>query len=68
MCRAPAATRVPARPRDRPRLLDIIDAYELNPASEEIGWMTDRLLVTFIATAVEVRMRRSASPKRGSKE
>lgn len=38
---------------NRPRLLNIIAAYDLNAGGEDIGWMTDAQLVTFIVTAVE---------------
>jgi len=41
---------------NRPRLLNIIAAYELNPAGEDITWMTDAQLVTFIVTATEVQL------------
>jgi hypothetical protein len=41
---------------NRPRLLNIIDAYDLNPAQEEIGWMTDAQLVHFIVVAVDVQL------------
>jgi hypothetical protein len=41
---------------NRPRLLNIIAAYDLNPAGEDISWMTDAQLVTFIVTATEVQM------------
>ena len=41
---------------NRPRLLNIIAAYDLNPAAKQIGWMTDQQLVTFIVTAVEAQL------------
>jgi hypothetical protein len=41
---------------NRPRLLNIIAAYDLNPAGEDISWMTDAQLVTFIVTATEVQL------------
>jgi hypothetical protein len=41
----------------RARLLNIIEAYELNPARTEITWMTDAQLITFIVTAVEAQMK-----------
>ena len=41
---------------NRPRLLNIIVAYDLNPGAEAIDWMTDAQLVTFIVTAVEAQM------------
>ena len=43
---------------NRPRLLNIIAAFDLNPGGEEIGWMTDRQLVHFICVAVETQMTR----------
>jgi len=45
---------------NRPRLLNVIAAYDLNPAGEEISWMSDAQLVTFIVTATEVRLSKSA--------
>ncbi len=45
---------------NRPRLLNIIAAYELNPAGEDITWMTDAQLVTFIVTATEVQLSKGA--------
>jgi len=45
---------------NRPRLLNIIAAYDLNPAGEEISWMSEAQLVTFIVTATEVRLFKSA--------
>jgi hypothetical protein len=41
---------------NRPRLLNIIAAYDLNPGGEEIDWMTDAQLVTFIVTATEAQL------------
>jgi len=41
---------------NRPRLINIIAAYDLNPGGEEISWMSDRQLVQFIVTAVETQM------------
>jgi hypothetical protein len=38
---------------NRPRLLNIIAAYDLNPAANDLSWMTDAQLATFIVTAVE---------------
>lgn len=43
---------------NRPRLLNIIDAYDLNPAGEDVSWMTDAQLITFIVTATEVQLLR----------
>jgi hypothetical protein len=37
----------------RARLLNIIAAYELNPAREDLAWMTDAQLIMFIVKAVE---------------
>lgn len=44
------------RALNRPRLTNIIAAYELNPAKEDVGWMTDAQLAHFIVTAVETRL------------
>lgn len=41
---------------NRPRLLNIIAAYDLNPAGEDLSWMSDRQLVQFIVTAVEAQL------------
>ena len=41
---------------NRQRLLNIIAAYDLNPAGEDVTWMTDAQLVTFIVTATEVQL------------
>jgi len=41
---------------NRPRLLNIITAFDLNPAGESISWMTDRQLIHFIVTAVDAQM------------
>lgn len=45
---------------NRPRLLNIIAAYELNPRGDDITWMTDAQLVTFIVTATEVLLVKGA--------
>jgi hypothetical protein len=41
---------------NRPRLLTIIDGYDLNPAGEDISWMTDAQLVHFIVVAVDTQL------------
>lgn len=41
---------------NRPRLLNIIDAYDLNPAREDVSWMTDAQLVHFIVVAVDIQL------------
>ena len=41
---------------NRPRLLNIIAAFDLNPGGEEIGWMTDHQLAHFIVVAVEAQL------------
>jgi hypothetical protein len=40
----------------RARLLDIIHAFDLNPANEDIGWMSDAQLRHFICVAVETQL------------
>lgn len=40
---------------NRPRLLNIIDGYGLNPGGEDIAWMSNHELVHFIGTAVEAQ-------------
>jgi hypothetical protein len=46
------------RALDRPRLLNIIAAYDLNPGGEDTDWMSDAQLTQFIVTATEVQMKR----------
>jgi len=41
---------------NRPRLINIIASYDLNPGGEDLSWMSDRQLVQFIVTAVEAQM------------
>jgi hypothetical protein len=41
---------------NRPRLLNIIEAYDLNPAREDIDWMTNPQLVHFIVVAVDTQL------------
>jgi hypothetical protein len=41
---------------NRPRLLNIINAYDLNPAREDVSWMTDHQLVHFIVVAVDIQL------------
>ncbi|HTM03021.1 MAG TPA: hypothetical protein VL173_05935 [Vicinamibacterales bacterium] len=48
------------RALNRPRLLNIIAAYDLNPKGDDITWMTDAQLATFIVTATEVQLTKSA--------
>ena len=53
------AERMRARLNALPRstLLEIITAFELNPAGKSLAWLNDRQLVTFIVTATEVQLR-----------
>jgi hypothetical protein len=44
------------RALDRPRLLNIITAYDLNPAFKDVTPLSDEQLVTFIVVAVEAQM------------
>lgn len=44
------------RALNRPRLLNIISAYNLNPGGEDLSGMTDAQLVRFIVVAVEVQL------------
>lgn len=41
---------------NRPRLLNIIAAYRLNPAETDLTWMTGHQLVQFIVTSVEAQL------------
>lgn len=45
---------------DRPRLLNIIAAYDLNPAGNKVSEMSEAQLVTFIVIAVEARLMQRA--------
>lgn len=44
------------RALNRPRLLNIIAAYDLNPSKQEIAWMSDAQLARFIVVAVETQL------------
>jgi hypothetical protein len=44
------------RALNRARLANIITAYELNPGTEDVSWMSDAQLAHFIVTAVETRL------------
>ena len=44
------------RALNRPRLLNIIAAYDLNPSRQDIAWMSDAQLVRFIVVAVEAQL------------
>ena len=46
---------------DRPRLLDIITAYGLNPGGEDITWMSDAQLIHFVVVAVEAQQLQRSS-------
>jgi hypothetical protein len=41
---------------NRARLLNIIDAHELNPGSEDVDWMSHSQLAHFIVIAVDTRL------------
>jgi hypothetical protein len=45
---------------DRPRLLNIISAYDLNPGKEDVSWMSDAQLVRFIVVAVDTQLTQRA--------
>jgi hypothetical protein len=47
------------RALNRPRLLNIIAAYDLNPGGEDVSWMSDAQLARFIVVAVETQVARS---------
>jgi hypothetical protein len=44
------------RALNRPRLLNIITEFDLNPRGEDIEWMSDTQLVRFIVVAVETQL------------
>jgi hypothetical protein len=44
------------RALNRPRLLNIIAAFDLNPSKQDIAWMSDAQLVRFIVVAVETQL------------
>ena len=41
---------------NRPRLLNIITAYDLNPSGTDVSWMSDAQLAHFIVVGVETRL------------
>lgn len=41
---------------NRPRLINIIAAFGLNPGGEDLSWMSDAQLAHFIVVAVDARM------------
>jgi hypothetical protein len=41
---------------NRPRLLNIIASFGLNPGGEDLAWMSDRQLIHFIVTAVDTQL------------
>jgi hypothetical protein len=41
---------------NRPRLMNIIAAYDLNPGGEDLVWMSDHQVAHFIVTAVDARL------------
>ena len=46
---------------NRPRLLNIVAAHSLNPGGEDLSWMSDAQLVTFVVTATEAQLLRARS-------
>ena len=44
------------RALNRPRLLNIISEFDLNPGGEDIEWMSEAQLVRFIVVAVETQL------------
>jgi hypothetical protein len=48
------------RALNRPRLQNIIAAYDLDPAGQDLSWMTDAQLVRFIVVAVEAQLMQRA--------
>jgi hypothetical protein len=47
------------RALNRPRLLNIIAAFDLNPGGEDVSWMSDPQLARFIVVAVEAQSSRA---------
>jgi hypothetical protein len=41
---------------NRSRLLNLIGAYDLNPAHEDLSWLTDAPLIHFIVVAVDAQL------------
>jgi hypothetical protein len=41
---------------NRPRLMNIVEAYDLNPAGEDISWMTNAQLIHFVVVAVDTQL------------
>lgn len=48
------------RALNRPRLTNIIAAYDLNPGGEDLSWMTDAQLARFIVVATEAQLAQRA--------
>jgi hypothetical protein len=48
------------RALNRPRLLNVIAAYELNPGGEDVAWMSDEQLARFIVVAVDAQLLKRA--------
>ena len=48
------------RALNRPRLVNIIAAYNLNPGNEDVSWMSDAQLARFIVVAVETQLMQRA--------
>ena len=44
------------RALNRPRLVNIIAEFDLNPAAEDLAWMSDMQLARFIVVAVEAQL------------
>lgn len=45
---------------NRPRLVNIIAAYNLNPGGEDLSWMSDHQLAHFIVVAVDTQLAQRA--------
>lgn len=45
---------------NRPRLLNIVAGFDLDPTGEDLSWMSDAQLVHFIVVAVEARLMQRA--------
>jgi len=54
--RSPDVLRQELGALNRPRLLNIIAAFNLAPAATDLSWMSDRQLIQFIVTAVEAQL------------
>jgi hypothetical protein len=59
----PATMRARLGALPRSTLLDVIAAFDLNPAGKRLGWLSQHQLVTFIVTAVDAQTAARKRPR-----